>query len=110
MSEEFSSGEVEVSVYTDIGNWDGKTEAIKWELGLEMRDWGVKGISCYVPDQTIVITVEEDDQDGDSVTVEKTIEITSVQTEKSIGENTPDQIDLVELSLYKGKWIATFAF
>ena len=107
---EFRSGEVDVNVYTDIGKWDGKAEGVRWKLELECREWGVKGIGIYVPDQTLTYLVDKEDSEGDLITVEKTIELTSVEIEKSTGDSEPDQIDLTELSLYKGKWTATFQF
>ena len=59
---------------------------IEWKLEMEARDWGVKYIHAYAPDQTITLVVEYDkwDYEADdytSETLEKTIELKDIDVD-----------------------------
>lgn len=96
MTQEFQS-EVEVN----YENLRGKC-LIKWFCEMELREWGVKGLYFFVPDQ-MISTVLVDEEDNET---SKEFELKDVRVEepcKFVG------ICPQELFFLKGKWKVYFS-
>lgn len=82
-----------------------KTVEITWDLGLEVRSWGLKDIGVSVPDQkiTVLLNIWGDDTDTEEEIV---LEIKDVEIER-----TPGMFYALapqSLEFYKGKWKLVF--
>lgn len=80
---------------------------VEWGMELEMRDWGVKNIGVYVPDQTITISVDYYSDEADEYfSTTKEIQIKDIKTDYELegGQSISPQT----LEFYKGKWTLIF--
>jgi hypothetical protein len=77
---------------------------LRWNLELEMRDYGVKSFIITVPEQTVTIDVTVWGEDGDTVEP-LTLEIKNVCIEHS---GRLDQIVPSHLEYIRGQWTLNF--
>lgn len=90
----------------DQGNHDVVTKHVnlRWNLELEMRQYGVKSFIVTVPDQTFTVSLNiwGDDEDTEKEIV--------IDVKDVLVENDSDLNSLVPhtLSFYKGKWKLIF--
>jgi len=75
--------ELEISGLSGYDNYDVLTQTveIKWDLELEMRSWGVKGIGMSVPEQkiTVFLNIWGDDEDTEKEII---FDVKNVMVEK----------------------------
>lgn len=70
------------------GAWDVQPVTIKWQVEFEMRSWGIKDISVYVPDQEVTLMFTIADQNGDEVEKEATFQLTDIKTNMGYDYNS----------------------
>lgn len=87
-------------------NYDIETTKmnLRWNLELEMRQYGIKSFIITVPDQTVTIDLNVWNDDNDTQE-QITLEIKDVVVELSGGS---DQLIPSSLEFYKGKWTLNF--
>ncbi len=106
MSNEFKT-KVDLDLSLDRGdNFDIETKNmnLRWNLELEMRQYGVKSFIITVPDQqiTVSLNVWGDDEDTQE---ELTLDIKDVIVERN---DVGDSLIPHALEYYKGKWKLVF--
>ena len=87
-------------------NYDIETKKInlRWNLELEMRQYGVKDFIITVPDQTVTIDLNVWGEDTDTQE-QVTLEIKDVLVERA---SQSSQLIPNSLEFYKGKWTLIF--
>lgn len=98
-------------------NADGKTYtsyhakvSLKWTamIEVEARSWGIKNIqtTVVVPDQTVEVEFEYDNEEGETVTLSSTVEVKDAE----IAEKGSEIIYPVEIEQGSdGKWRVEFS-
>lgn len=82
-----------------------KNMNLRWNLDLEMREYGIKSFIITVPDQTLNVTLRIWGEEEDSFE-ELTLELKDVTIEKNEGEL--GSLVPHTLEFYKGKWKLVF--
>ena len=99
--------QVDLDVMLDLpDNHDIVTKKVnlRWNLELDMRQYGIKSFDISVPDQTLTIDVSIWGEDTD-IEKEITLDVKDVLVERN-GEN--DGLVPNTLEFYKGKWKLVF--
>jgi len=102
------SFETEVELTHDgPGSVRGKVK-LKWRYEIDARSWGIKGITVIVPEQKIEYTVEETNDDGDDVEVEKHLTIANPKIEYEGSSDHGIGLFPTLIDVWKGKVTITF--
>ena len=93
--------QVEVDLYHTQykGAWDVQPIKIKWSAELELRSWGIKDISVFVPDQevTLIFTIANP-KTGDEE--ERQIQFPLTNIKASFGYDFTTQINPTQLTIH----------
>jgi hypothetical protein len=98
--------DVELST-DDSGSVRGQVK-LKWSYEIEARDYGIKGISVIIPEQKIAYTVEETDEDGEDVEVEKTLTLANPKVEYEGSSEHGLALFPTLIEVWRGKVTVTF--
>lgn len=79
---------------------------LRWEAEIDLRAWGIKEISAYIPAQSIDIEVSYLDKDSMEKIENVRLEVRDV---KIIGPQSLTSLVPISLELYNGKWEVEFA-
>jgi len=90
----------------EYDNIETKTIEISWDLGIDMRNWGLKDIGLSVPDQQITVLATIWGDDVDDIEKEIVLDVKDVE----IVRNPTDFYSLAPqcLECYKGQWKLVF--
>lgn len=108
---QFTAKLKEVTVFGQTG--DVKNVMVKWHLDIEAREWGIKAFTPVVPDQKIVGTLEDIDDNGEDTSEKWEYDIKNVEVELNYGGDDRKDLcmGLVEMTIdaKHNKITATFS-
>jgi len=81
---------------------------IEWRVEVDYREWGIKGLTIFAPEQDVTFNIEVRDLNTDVLTSrEKKITISDFEVNQ---DNVKFEGSLcpTELALYNGKWTLGF--
>ena len=92
------------SIKTDEGEQviiDGiRKSRVSWNLDIEARDWGIKTIIFYCPDQKIEFEIELESESGDSTYATLEVSIKDIDT-NDVDKISDLYLDSLEIKLNK---------
>jgi hypothetical protein len=85
-----------------------KGTKIKWSVEPEYRNYGIKSLGVYVPDQEITVRGEAD-LDSGSEDFAKVLKISNVKVEYALSDEiTSLSLEPKAIEFYNNKWQVTF--
>lgn len=80
----------------------GQKVSLNWSLGMEAKTWGIKGLTLFVPNQSVSIELESEES-MENMTIEVELKDLKVEEPETFGAIFPKQI-----GYWKGQWTVTF--
>jgi 5S rRNA maturation endonuclease (ribonuclease M5) len=74
---------------------------IKWMVEFDMREWGIKDASVIVPEQTIILLIDVEDENGDEIEREVTLSLGGCDIE--VDAKYSSVLCPTSIEVYKGK-------